>query len=325
MTSSLAASRRISAPMLAAVVAVGLWGLGPLIVKASDLPGFTVALYRLLIGGALMTALLYARGGRLRASTFRASAPGGVAFGVNILFFFTAVKLTSVADATIISALQPALLLLLVGPLFGERVRPAVVAWTAVALGGVALVVYGAGAGTRTLAGDLFAVGALLTWVWYFVASKQARAHVGALEYQAALLLVSTAVVVPVILLANDPLVLRTPTDWLVCVTVSVVPGGGHLLMNYAHGQIKLTVASLLTLATPVIAVAGAALLLDEAVTPLQVLGGAVVLTSLAVVILRMAQTRVVAPDDPAPDLAPGDAGVPDELDESPARESPAR
>ncbi|MGI8794927.1 MAG: DMT family transporter [Acidimicrobiales bacterium] len=311
MHPSSALSRRISTPMLAAVVAVVLWGIGPLFVKASDLPGFTVALYRLLIGGALMTALLYARGGRLRGEAFRASLPGGVAFGVNILFFFTAVKLTSVADATIISALQPAFLLLLVGPLFGEKVRLAVVAWTAIALGGVALVVYGAGAGTRTLLGDLLAVGALLTWVWYFVASKQARARIGALEYQASLLLVSTAVVLPVIALSDNPLVLREPRHLAVCVAVAVVPGGGHLLMNYAHGQIKLTVASLLTLATPVVATVGAAAFLSESIRPLQIVGGLIVLTSLAVVILRMAQTRVVAPDDPAPDLEPDQAVVP--------------
>lgn len=310
--------RRISAPMLSAVVAVVLWGIGPLFVKATDLAGLTVALYRLLLGGLLMTALLYLRGGRLHGDAFRASAAGGVAFGVNILFFFSAVKLTSIADATIISALQPAILLVLVGPLFGERVRAATVGWTVAAIGGVGLVVYGSSAGTRTLLGDLLAVGALLTWAWYFVASKQARARIGALEYQASLLIVSTVVVVPVVVLTGNQLLLREPQHWGVVVAVSVVPGGGHLLMNYAHGQVKLTVASLLTLATPVVATGGGAVLLGEGIGPLQVLGGAVVLISLAMVILRMAQTRVVALDDPAPDLLTDADAAPDRADRRP-------
>lgn len=303
--------------MSAAVVAVVTWGIGPLFVKATDLPGFTVALYRLFFGGLFMAGLLHARGGRLRLATFRASAAGGVAFGVNILFFFTAVKQTSVADATIITALQPALLLLLVGPLFGERVRAAVVAWTAAAIAGVALVVYGAGSGTRSLVGDLLAVGALLTWVWYFVASKQARARIGALEYQASLLIVSAVIVAPVVVLSGSQLLVRQPVQWGVVAAVVVIPGGGHLLMNYAHGQVRLTVASLLTLATPVVATGGAALVLDEGITAIQALGGLVVLASLAVVILRMAQARVVAPDDPAPDLLAGEDPAPDRLDDA--------
>lgn len=309
-----ATARRLSLPMAAAVIAVITWGIGPLFVKATDLESFTIALYRLLVGGLLMALLLRIRGGRLRMATFRASAAGGVAFGVNILFFFAAVKNTSMADATIITALQPAILLVLVGPLFGEKVRLAVVGWTIVAIGGVALVVYGAGAGTRTLFGDLLAVGALLTWAWYFVASKQARARIGALEYQAALLFIGAMVVTPVAVLSGSQLLVREPAHWAIVMATVIVPGGGHLLMNYAHGQIKLTVASLLTLLTPVVAVLGAALLLDERVTPLQVVGGAIVLGALAVVILRMAQTRVVAPDDPAPDLLPGDDPAPDQL-----------
>jgi drug/metabolite transporter (DMT)-like permease len=89
--------------------------------------------------------------------------------------FFSAVKLTSVAVATVIGALQPVLVLFVAGSLLGERVGRRMVAWTALAIVGVVVIVIGAGvpAGDERL-GDLLAVGSMVCWAGYFVASKQA-------------------------------------------------------------------------------------------------------------------------------------------------------
>src|SRR3954471_14852557 len=151
-------SRIAALGIVAAIVAVTSWGIGPVVVKLTDLPGVTVSFYRLVFGAVALVTILYARGGRLSWSLLRASIPGGLAFAADILLFFTAVKLTTVADATVISALQPALVLLVVGRLFGERVRRADVAWTGVAIVGVGIVVFASGSVQgRSLSGDLLA------------------------------------------------------------------------------------------------------------------------------------------------------------------------
>src|SRR5438132_3777153 len=126
------------ASLSAAVVAVVAWGVGPVLIKFVHLPGLAVAFYRLWLGAAMWLGLLYLRGGRLRWDVLRRSTPGGVAFGLNVALFFTAVKLTSVTDASVISALQPALVLMVVGRMFGERVTRSDVAWSALAIAGVA-------------------------------------------------------------------------------------------------------------------------------------------------------------------------------------------
>src|SRR5205085_224072 len=80
--------------------------------------------------------VIYAfRGGWVRPRLLWAALPGGVAFSADITLFFTAVKHTTVANATMISALQPALVLFVAGPLFGERVTTRDVGWTLLALG----------------------------------------------------------------------------------------------------------------------------------------------------------------------------------------------
>jgi drug/metabolite transporter (DMT)-like permease len=221
---------------------------------------------------------------------------------LNVSLFFLAVKHTSVADANIISALQPAVLLVLVGPLFAEQVTPATVGWTAVAIGGVALAVFASARGAgRTAGGDLLACAALGTWVWYFVASKRARRELGALEYQTGLTLVAACVVTPLALASGQRLTMpdAATVGWVALIVA--VPGGGHLLMNWAHGYAPLTLTSQLTLAVPVVAIVAAVVFLGEPVTALQLVGLAVVLGALAIVLRTSMRVLPVAPEPGAP------------------------
>ena len=278
----------------AALGAVVSWGMGPVLVKFIELSGMTLVFWRMWLGALTGIAILALRGRRLTRRTLRLAAPGGVTFAVNLLFFFTAVKHTTVTDAMIISALQPALVFVVVGRLFGEKLSIVDVAWTGVAILGVGGVVAGASAAAgRTLYGDLMAVGALVTWAWYFVASKAARRDLGALEYQAGLMLIGAVVVTPFVFLSHPVLLVRGGGDWLGIWALVCIPGGGHLLMNWAHAHTRLTVSSLLTLLSPIVSSIGAWLLVSERLTIAQLGAMAVVIGALAVVVLRM--TRVPA------------------------------
>src|SRR5438445_4150972 len=130
------------------------------IVKIIPMSALTFAFIRLWMGAAVMLTVLALTGRRLSWAVVRRAAPSGVLFGVNICFFFSALKLTSVADVLIVAALQPALTLLVAGPLFGEQVTGHEMAWTAVSLGGVVLVILGSsGTPVWSWRGDLLAVG----------------------------------------------------------------------------------------------------------------------------------------------------------------------
>jgi drug/metabolite transporter (DMT)-like permease len=291
--------------LAAAVGAMVGWGLGPVFVKYIELPGLVLSFHRLWIGALVGLAILTARGERLSLSKIWIATPGGVAFALDIALFFVAVKHTTVANATVISALQPVLVFIVVGRLFGERVTIGDLAWTAVAIAGVAIVVFGAGdVAGGSVTGDVLAVGALLAWTWYFVASKRARQRLTALEYQAALGVVAFVVIAPMPLLNGDSLAVSNASTWGWILFMVALPGSGHYLMNWAHEYVPLTVTSLLTLTTPVIAAIGAALVLDEPLLLVQALGMALVLVSLGIVVRRRGRaTRepaVVPVDDPA-------------------------
>ncbi len=210
--------------------------------------------------------------------------PGGIAFGLDVLLFFSALRETSTANATVIGALQPILLLPIGIRMFGESVDRKVIAFSFVAVAGTAIVVFG-GSGLPQWSpyGDLLATGALVTWTAYFVASKSARKELGAVQYFTGLTVVALGVVVPYTFISGADISPDATSDWLAIIAVTVFSGAlGHVLLNWSHGHVPLQVMSLLTLLVPIVATAGAVVFLDEPVDGLQWVGMAVVLAALA-------------------------------------------
>ena len=95
--------------LVALSVAMVAWGVTGVIAKSVDMGGMALAAYRTTVGAVVLTAALLVTGRRVTWADVRAAAPGGVFLGLDLVFFFSAVKLTTVANATVIGALQPAL------------------------------------------------------------------------------------------------------------------------------------------------------------------------------------------------------------------------
>lgn len=270
----------------AAIAAVVAWGGGNVLAKDIALSGLTLAFHRLWLAIIIYLAVLAVAGGRLSVRNVRLAAPSGVAFGLNIALSFSALKLTSVTEFSIIVALQPAVILVVAYRLFGERVTATDVVGTVVATAAVGGVVLGSGGeAPDPLAGNLLSVLALATWTWYFLAAKRARAHLGALEFQTALMTVAFVVVTPLALALGADLALPDLSTMAWVLVIVLGPGTGHLLMNWAHAHTPVVVTSLVTLGVPVVAAALAALLLNEPVTGFQLAAMAVVLVSLGCVL----------------------------------------
>jgi drug/metabolite transporter (DMT)-like permease len=259
--------------------AVTLMGVGSVVAKASDIAGPVLAFHRAWGAAALYTALFLIIGGRIKADALRAAAPGGLFFGVQLAFFFSAIQLTTVANATMLIALQPVAVLLFFSRRFGEVVTRRQVVLSVIALLGVGLVVFGSSdSPSWSPMGDLLAVGALACWTLYFVGSKQARRTVGAIEYQGLSLIFSSIIMLPVALLFSGTIDAGEGKWWWVPAMVAI-PGTGHLAMNWAHPRVSLTLVSQMTLLSPVVSVALAAAVLDgESINGLQVAGMVVVL-----------------------------------------------
>jgi drug/metabolite transporter (DMT)-like permease len=269
------------------VVAVLAWGSGPIFIKLIDVPGLTLALYRGWLGFLVMVVITLLSGRRILWSELPTAAGAGALFGVNIAFFFTAIKHTSVADASLITALAPVLILVAAGPVLGERPTRRDIGWTAVVIGGVVVVVLGSsGTPEWSVLGDVLAVGALVSWAAYFVATKKARATLGTLQYQTGVMLGASIVITPVVLLSGSKLVAPSGDDWVWLAMFVLIPGAlGHIVMSWSHRYVEVSLSSLIVVAQPLVSTLAATVFLDESLGGLQLIGGAVVLLGITAVV----------------------------------------
>ncbi|MEM1245945.1 MAG: DMT family transporter [Acidobacteriota bacterium] len=276
------------APGVGTVALALLFWAGPSVIgKAIPLGAVQLVFFRGLIGVAWGVAVLYASGGRLSWRLFRYSFVGGIALGCDLIFFYAAIKATTVANATVISSVQPLLMVFAAPLLFGEKIRWPDFLASLVAIGGVILVVSGSQSQDAwSLRGDLLALCVLFAWGAYLVSSKRARQHLSSTEFTCGVMIFSMAVVTPLALWQAD---WTTPsrTQWLGLAFMAVSGWVGHVLMNWALERVPLWVGGTSALAVPVLTSALAAIFLAEPLRPVQILGMLIVLASLTVVVLR--------------------------------------
>jgi drug/metabolite transporter (DMT)-like permease len=293
--------------LVAAVTAIFFWAAGNVMVRLVELAGLQLAFWRIGLAAVVYWIILVASGRKLTVEHLKTSAPAAIAIALQIAVLFTALKATTVANTTVIVALQPIVLLFFGLRRFGERVSALLVALALVALAGVALVVFGSsGAPIWSPRGDFLAVVAMLLFSLYYIFAKTARAEVPALEFQTAVWIIGTVVLLPVAAFDAGGIVIPEWRQWVGVAVLLAIPGSGHFLMNWAHARVKLSVTSMLTLGLPVLSTIGASIFLDEPLGGWQLPGIAIVVAALAAAIRREAvlhleHTRTAAEFEPEP------------------------
>jgi drug/metabolite transporter (DMT)-like permease len=205
------------APHLALAACILIWSANATVLKVGlehvRVVPFTAA--RFLIGGAVLLAIS-SLGARAvprppRATLLVPAALLGVV--INQLAFAGGLSITTAVDVSLIQGLAPLFTaLVLVG---WTRAQVPAVQWVALALGlvGTLAVVAtaGAGRGGASLAGDVIAVGAPLSWAFYLVLIDRDGGRTPAGQLAPWSLLLGAAIMIPLAVFAGGP----GRDDWL--------------------------------------------------------------------------------------------------------------
>ena len=302
---STADAKDLSRGLIGAAIAVCAWSTGTILAKYIDMGGLAIGFYRFAFFGLAMIVWMQLRGTPFHLRVIRDSMWGGIALGADIALFFSAVKLTSIVNATIIGSMQPIVVGVIAARFFGERIRGRDALWSLVALGGAVLVVVASsGTDTNDVRGDLLALGAMLAWSAYFIFSKNSPKKMTPTEFTAGTSLWAMAICGPLGIAFGQDMTWPSLVNWGWLIAMALASGLiGHAMMNWSLVRIPLWVGSTFTLLIPVFSALLAWVVLDEAVSALQGLGMLVVIGALAIVVRGQST--------PVP-LSPSTAAIPD-------------
>ena len=170
--------------MLWPALAAALWG-GMYVVSRlafSDVPPVTLGLARLLIGLALLVAVLR----RPPPLGDRRMPLLGAVLAATLMLQFWGTDLAGAAAGSLLTLTTPVFVALFAPSLLGERTRARQWAGIAVAVAGAALVAgAGGGNGGRSLAGDLLLLASAAAWALFTVAGAAPVRRLGALPVTA--------------------------------------------------------------------------------------------------------------------------------------------
>jgi drug/metabolite transporter (DMT)-like permease len=299
-------------PLLLVGFGVVLFSTGPVAVADSDVSGAVLSFWRLWMGSVLMGALsiwqIRRSGRRPDRVGWSWAARCGVAFAIHQLFFMIAIKATSVVDVTLMQVLQPVFVGVLAAILFGERPGFAFRAWSAVAIVGAGVVVLAGASGPEgNPTGVALAVANVAFFAVYFVWSKQARDHIDTVPFLFGVVVAAGIVVSGFVAATGETVGSIRAHDLLIAAYIAAIPGGlGHFVTTWPLRRVAANVPPVMQLAMPFLAGALAWVLLDQGVSVLHVVGGAITVTGVVGSLLSPAGRRLVAPG-PDPIIVPGD------------------
>ncbi len=293
---ALARKQIAAVPVLAVFIAVFAWGIGPLLFLAPSISINSVLFYRVLFWPPLLYLIVRRNGAKLNDKLFRSVLVPGILFGVSTIFGFTAITTTSVANATIIGNISTAMVLFVAPRFLNEKISKSQVVLALTSFAGVAAIVFGAGnTGGSSLFGDFLALVNALTWTIYFISSKRRRVDgVDTWQFLFGVSVIQVFVVVPYALLTSNDILQITWRDLGFLIAMTLFSGTiGHSFMLWAQKYVDASVSSLILLLGPVISSAGAWLVYGQQISLVQVIGGAIVLASLAGVVRMSSSAKI--------------------------------
>ena len=272
--------------LIAGLTAASIWGGMYVVSKVvmETIPPFTLITLRLLLGIAVLYAIVWRQGGLkiTRVLFWQVFWVGFIGYGISLGFQFVGTKLSTAANGSLVTSATPAFVLLFAAVILGERITTRrLVALVIASLGVLAVI----DPRTAQLDPDLFwgnisLVLAAITWALYSVLIRKVTRAVNVLTTSLIAFMGGLVLSVP---LSGYELI----RDGLGSITPGIIAGVLFLgiistalamyLWNTAFAELPAGVASLTFFAQPVVGTILGVIFLGDKITPLFLVGGVMI------------------------------------------------
>ena len=296
-----------AAALLILLASAAVLGLAPILVRLADTGPAAAGMWRFAFALPWLL-LLVLRPGQAAAARGpgRPSPLMGLAalfFVLDLAFWHYSIRFTSVANATTLTNLTPVVVTLVGWWLFRERPKALFVVALAAAIAGAVAMSLGAdgGQGSNPPLGDAFAAVTALWYAGYFIAVKAARGRYSA----GRVMLWSTAIAAPGLLLAalvlGEQVLPGSWGGWAACAGLGLMHVVGQGGVAWSLGRLPAALTAVTVLIQPVVAALLGWLIFAETLTPVQAMGGGVVLAAIVLAQWSSAKRKGAEAVAPAP------------------------
>lgn len=299
---SLMPATRLSA-LLVLIAAACVLAFAPILVRLTETGPAAAGFWRFAFAMPLLLILTARPGGGGMGLPSKWMGLAAVFFVLDLSFWHYGIVMTSVANATVLCNLTPVVVTLFGWIVFKDRPRRLFVAAIGLAMGGAFAMSAGADGnqGTNPPLGDLFSLSVALWYAGYFLAVKAARATAGAMR----IMLWSTGLGLPLLLVVSlalgEDLIPASASGWAACAAMGLMHVVGQGGVAWSLGRLPASLTAVTILIQPVVASGLGWLIFHETMTPVQMVGGAVVLAAIVLAQWSSAQKKGAEAEAPAP------------------------
>jgi len=276
----------VSALLLGAVAI----GTSALFVKISETGPVATAFWRVFLALPLLWLWSVIEQRERHGASFvqdkRPLIAAGLFFAGDLAVWHWSILLTSIANSTLLANLAPIFVTLAAWLLFRRQLRVKFLIGLATALTGMVVLIGGDfRLSGRELVGDALGVVTAMFYAAYQLTVTKLRVRVATSTIMAWSGLFTVIVLLPAALLSGEQMLPVTSSGWIKLFGLALISQvAGQSLITYAMAHLAATVSSVGLLLQPVMAAVFAWILLGEAVSALQLVGGIIVLVGIRIV-----------------------------------------
>ncbi len=267
------------------IISMTVFGTIGLFVRNIDLPSGEIALYRAVLAAVLIGLFLLITKQKIPFEKIKKEIPllvlSGVAMGFNWILLFEAYKYTTVSVATLSYYFAPVIVTLACPILFKEKMG--VKQWLCFIMSTLGIVlITGIGdlsQGTSHIKGILFGLGAASLYATVILLNKFIK-NVDGIHRTFLQFISAIAVLVPYVLLTDGVnLHILNSKGWIFLLIVGLVHTGITYCLYFSSlKELPGQKAAILSYIDPLVAVLVSVVVLKETITPMQIIGGLLIL-----------------------------------------------
>jgi drug/metabolite transporter (DMT)-like permease len=261
-----------------------------ILIRLGSAPVLVTAFYRLVftaVLAALLRRYFKESGPALPPSSAKYILPAGLFLALHFALWFTSLDYTSVSSSVLFTNQQVLFVLLFSAFGLREKLPRAAGLGVVLALAGC-VAVAGGDVLKGGLWGDFLALVSGLCVAIYYIAGRVARRKMDTWTYTMAVALVAAVLLLPAVAVSGADWLAYSARDWLIFVLLALLPGiAGHGILNWSLKYVKAPLVSLSILGETVGASILALLIFQERLAGYQMLGGLMILSGIALALVR--------------------------------------